>query len=146
MGDCVEGLYYSRPIQCLASSEILTPPPPHRPASVVRGRTHSLGGEGVGGVNSSEDARHCSLLYICKYFMGVCDNLQRGCPEVPIQQQKSKLLLQLRCTSDPPPLCSFIHSFVSRYVPEDCYLSFRGHHLSHKSGTQRKKACLSSTC
>ncbi len=32
------------------------------------GRTHSLGGEGVG-VNSSEDARHCSVLYICKYFV-----------------------------------------------------------------------------
>jgi hypothetical protein len=29
----VEGLYCKRPIQCLASSEILTPPP-HRPASV----------------------------------------------------------------------------------------------------------------
>jgi hypothetical protein len=32
------------------------------------GRTHSLGGEGWG-VNSSEDARHCSVLYICKYFV-----------------------------------------------------------------------------
>ncbi len=30
------------------------------------GRTHSLGGEGV---NSSEDARRCSVLYICKYFV-----------------------------------------------------------------------------
>ncbi len=30
----VEGLYCKRPIQCLASSEILTPHPPHRPASV----------------------------------------------------------------------------------------------------------------
>ncbi len=54
----VEGLNCKRPIQCLASSKILTPPPPHRPASVLLGftvyppglwcggRTHSLGGEG----------------------------------------------------------------------------------------------------
>jgi hypothetical protein len=27
----------------------IDPPPPHRPAVVVGGRTHSLGGEGVGG-------------------------------------------------------------------------------------------------
>jgi hypothetical protein len=40
---------------------------PH-PLIAQRGRTHSLGGEGVG-VNSSEDARHCSVLYICKYFV-----------------------------------------------------------------------------
>jgi hypothetical protein len=45
----------------------------------IGGRAHSRGGEGEGhtrcvergwGVNSSEDARHCSVLYICKYFMG----------------------------------------------------------------------------
>ncbi len=47
--------------------------PPHRPASVYPrvwcgGRTHSLGGEGWG-VNSSEDAKHCSVLYISKYFV-----------------------------------------------------------------------------
>jgi hypothetical protein len=51
----VEGLCYKRPIQCLASSEILTPHP--------RGER--------GGVNSSEDARHCSVLYICKYFVAI---------------------------------------------------------------------------
>jgi hypothetical protein len=48
----------------------IDPPPPHRPASVYqrRGRTHSLGGEGVG-VNILEDSRHCSVLYICKCFV-----------------------------------------------------------------------------
>jgi hypothetical protein len=52
----------------------IDPPSPHRPASVyppafdARGRTHSLGGEGVG-VNILEDARHSSVLYICKYFV-----------------------------------------------------------------------------
>jgi hypothetical protein len=66
----VEGLYCKRPIQCLASSEILTPSPPHRPASVylpafgAGGGDTLAGGEGVG-VNSSEDARHCFVLYIC---------------------------------------------------------------------------------
>jgi hypothetical protein len=50
----------------MASSEILTPPSP--PGLLCGGRTHSLVGEGVG-VNSSEDARHCSVLYICKYFV-----------------------------------------------------------------------------
>ncbi len=50
----VEGLYCKRPIQCLASSEILTPHPltarrVGNPPPLVRGRTHSLGGEGVGG-------------------------------------------------------------------------------------------------
>jgi hypothetical protein len=50
----VDGLYCKRPIQCLASSEILTPTP-SPPGECVParlwcgGRTHSLGGEGVGG-------------------------------------------------------------------------------------------------
>jgi hypothetical protein len=61
----VEGLYCKRPIQCLASSEILTPPPPpHRPASV-----HTRWVKGVGVNSSPEDARHCSVLYVCKYFV-----------------------------------------------------------------------------
>jgi hypothetical protein len=61
-GRAVEGLYCKRPIQCLTSSEIFTP-------NLWGGvRTHSLVGEGVG-VNSSEDARHCSVLYLCKYFV-----------------------------------------------------------------------------
>jgi hypothetical protein len=69
----VEGLYCKRPIQCLASSEILTP---HRPAvctplppPLVRGEDTLAWGRGGGGVNSLEDARHCSVLYICKYFV-----------------------------------------------------------------------------
>ncbi len=59
----------------LISSEI---PTPHRPVSVYvpppppgcGGRTNSLGGERVGGQYcSSEDARQCSVLYICKYLV-----------------------------------------------------------------------------
>jgi hypothetical protein len=72
----VEGFYCKGPIQCLASSELLTPPPtPWPPGECVPprlwcgGRTHSLGGEGGGGVNSSEYARHSSVLYKCKYFV-----------------------------------------------------------------------------
>ncbi len=74
----VEGLYCKRPIQCLASSKILTPHPltswrvcTPPPRLWCMGRTHSLGAgwrEGVR-VNSSEDARHCSVFYICRYFV-----------------------------------------------------------------------------
>ncbi len=50
----------SPPVECVY------PPPRHWCGQ----KTHSLGGEGVGwGVSSSEDARHCSVLYICKYFV-----------------------------------------------------------------------------
>ncbi len=50
----VERLYCKRPIQCLASSKILTPPPPTArrvctPRLWCGGRTHSLGGERGGG-------------------------------------------------------------------------------------------------
>ncbi len=51
-------------------------PPPHRPASecvlplpLVRGEDTLAGRKGVG-VNIFEDARHGSVLYICKYFVG----------------------------------------------------------------------------
>jgi hypothetical protein len=62
-----------RPIQCLASSEILTPPP-HPLASVYppafgAGGGHARWVERGWGVNSSEDVRHCAVLYICKYFV-----------------------------------------------------------------------------
>jgi hypothetical protein len=43
-------------------------PPPPSPCLSFGGRTHSLGGEGWG-VTSSENARHCSVLYICKNFV-----------------------------------------------------------------------------
>jgi hypothetical protein len=55
----------------------IDPPTPSPPGECVPprlwcgGRTHSLGEEGVGGgVNILEDARHSSVLYICKYFVG----------------------------------------------------------------------------
>ncbi len=62
----VEGLYCKRPIQCLASSEILTlhrPAPP--PPAFGAGGGHTRWVERGWGVNSSEDAKHCSVLYIC---------------------------------------------------------------------------------
>jgi hypothetical protein len=75
IGLIVEGLYCKRPIQCLASSEILTPPPPtpSQPGECVppafgAGGGHTRWVERGWGVNSSEEARHCSILYICKYF------------------------------------------------------------------------------
>jgi hypothetical protein len=55
----------------------IVPPPPHRPASVyphppplVRGEDTLAGWRGGWGVNILEDARHSSVLYICKYFVG----------------------------------------------------------------------------
>ncbi len=52
----------------------IDPPPPHRPASVyppppplVWGETLYIGGKRR--VNILEDARHSSVLYICKYFV-----------------------------------------------------------------------------
>jgi hypothetical protein len=62
----------------MASSKILTPQPltPRRvctpPPPLVRGEDTLAGwkgGGGHGGVNILEDARHCSVLYIRKYFV-----------------------------------------------------------------------------
>jgi hypothetical protein len=69
----VEGLYCKRPIQCLASSEILTPTPSPpgewSPPAFGAGGGHIRWVERGWVVNSSEDARHCSVLYILKYFV-----------------------------------------------------------------------------
>ncbi len=64
--------YYccKRAILCLASSKILTPHPPLRPASACTprlcwwGRTHSPVGVWGWGVNILEDAGHCPLTVI----------------------------------------------------------------------------------
>jgi hypothetical protein len=40
------------------------------PRPWCEGRTHLLGGEGAG-VNSLEDARQCSVLYLCKYYASI---------------------------------------------------------------------------
>ncbi len=105
----VKGLYCKRPIQCLAPSK--RPPPLHRPASVYPPplwcgkRTHSLGGGGwAWGVNSSEDARHCSALYICKYFvLWVPDDeisleCRPGIKHGPAVQQAGALTIEPRPT------------------------------------------------
>jgi hypothetical protein len=55
--------------------------PPHRTASVYpppppafgAGGGHSRWVERRWGVNNSEDARHCSVLHICKYFVQITD-------------------------------------------------------------------------
>jgi hypothetical protein len=54
------------------------------PAALVPGEdTLARGGGGGGGVNSSEDARHCFVLYICEYFVrktiGNCVLPKTGC-------------------------------------------------------------------
>jgi hypothetical protein len=69
----VERLYCKRPILCLSSSKILTPTP-----SPTGECVHLAFGAGEGHtcwvkrgrvVNIMEDARHCSVLYIRKYFV-----------------------------------------------------------------------------
>ncbi len=52
----------------------IDPPPPHPLASVYppafgAGGGHTRWVERGWRVNSSEDFRHCSVLYICKYFV-----------------------------------------------------------------------------
>ncbi len=61
----VEGSYSKRPIKCQASSKILCTLPP-----LVRGEDTLSGWRVGGGSIFLEDARHCSVLYICKYFVG----------------------------------------------------------------------------
>jgi hypothetical protein len=54
----------------------ITPHPPHRlaivyPSPLVLGEDTLAGRRGGWGVNILEDARHSSVLYICKYFVTV---------------------------------------------------------------------------
>ncbi len=84
----VERLYCKRPIQCLASSKILTPPPPSPPGECLsppprlwcEGRTHSQGGEGVGGGSifwKKPDTALYSVHIYCKYFVPIADRFRR---------------------------------------------------------------------
>jgi hypothetical protein len=68
----VERLYCKRPIQCLASSKILTPPTPTLPGEcvpLVWGEDTLARGREGWGVNILEDAKHSSVLDICKYLV-----------------------------------------------------------------------------
>jgi hypothetical protein len=70
----VEGLFCKRPIQCLASSKNIEPHPLTArrvctPSPFGAGGGHTRWVERGWGVNSSEDARHCSVLHLCKYFV-----------------------------------------------------------------------------
>ncbi len=72
----VEGLYCKRPIQCLASSELLTPHPLTArrvctPPPLVRGGGHTRGGREGGGsiVRKTPDTALYSI--ICNYLVVV---------------------------------------------------------------------------
>ncbi len=57
-----------QPIQCQASSKIMTPPPP-LPVECVPPEDTLAGWRGGWRVNILEDARHSSVFQVCKYFM-----------------------------------------------------------------------------
>jgi hypothetical protein len=85
----------------MASSEIVTPHPLTArrvciPLAFGTGVGHTRRVErGVGGggsiVRSSEDARHCSVLYICKYFVEIPINQQY----FSVSEQKLDIIRQL---------------------------------------------------
>ncbi len=63
----------------------INPPPPHRPASVYppafgAGGANTRWAERGWGVNTLADARHCSVLYICKYFVALASVYLRRPP------------------------------------------------------------------
>jgi hypothetical protein len=75
-GISVEGLYCERSNPMSGVFRTIDPPTPSPPGDCVppafgAGGGHTRWVERVRGVNSSEDARHCSALYICKYFLGI---------------------------------------------------------------------------
>jgi hypothetical protein len=83
----------------------IDPQPPHRPPSVYpsafgAGGKHTRGAERGWGVNSSEDSRHCSALYMCKYF---------------VTRIQYTLFITLKLP--PPPLKFKINPFSTRNSP-----------------------------
>ncbi len=118
MEPCVEGLYCKRPIQCLASSEILTPPPPPgecvHPQSFVRGEDTLAGwrGDGISMVRKAPD----TALY-SKYIVE---------PRAKLQiLQKMKFHRGLPCADR---LLSTLHManliFVIGYLPTALFTLF----------------------
>ncbi len=73
----VEGLYCKRPIQSLASSEILTPPPPH---PLARGGEDTLARWRGGGGVTSRKTPDTALYSICKYFVVNSFPVRNTCP------------------------------------------------------------------
>jgi hypothetical protein len=66
-------------------------PPP--PGGAV-GRTHSLGGEGVGG---QFFGRHSSVLYICKYFVGKTIEQKRDQCDGQSSLKFAKIIRKIPC-------------------------------------------------
>jgi hypothetical protein len=55
----------------------IDPPSPHRPASVYP--PPLVRGERGWGFKSSVNARHCSVLYLCKYFVYITQPCAETC-------------------------------------------------------------------
>jgi hypothetical protein len=108
---------------------MLTPTPSYPPPLWCGGKTHSLGEEGVG-VNSLEDARHCSVLYIRKYFVTEGDRP----PNVDLQEKDQLLYYQInlgprkiRCSRYfrvDPSATSLVHAEIPNSFCFSCGILF----------------------
>jgi hypothetical protein len=76
------------------SGVFIDPSPPGEcvPPPLVRGEDKLAGWRGGGGVNSSVDARHCSVLYICKYFVPRGDSLGKTQITPPVLESAEKYI------------------------------------------------------
>ncbi len=102
----------------------IDPPPPDRPVSVDpsafgAGGGHTRWVERRGwGVNCLEDARHCSVLHICKYFVVVGIGQVPLLPHILLTYSNFVYPLYTIFASlsipDFSPYCTLLYSFIYR--------------------------------
>jgi hypothetical protein len=68
----MSGVFRNIDTHPLTDRRVCTPP------AFGAGGGHTRWFERGWGVNSSKDARHCSVLYICQYFVQAVDSRQGG--------------------------------------------------------------------
>jgi hypothetical protein len=76
------------------SGVFIDPSPPGEcvPPAVGAGGGHTRWVERGWGVNSSEDVRHCSVLYICKYLVPRGDSLGKTQITPPVLERAEKYI------------------------------------------------------
>jgi hypothetical protein len=110
----VERLYGKRPIQCLAIDPP-TPSPPGEcvPPPLVRGEDTLARWRGGWRVNICvEDARHSSVLYICKYFVALTLPIQHAHNFFPLSRN---ILYMYGCTCTMFMLPQYIKQTLRTY-------------------------------